>query len=248
VRTDYELLARRYDEDRAAWSLSRDDVIGELLASCPIVRVLDLGCGTGRWLAAQRHFFADSRVELLGADPSSAMLAEARAKRIANIMRARAEDLPLSDAAIDYVVSSYAFHHFSDKDRALDEVGRVLTASGVFRITNFEPTAADGYWVYEFFPETIAIHAVRFWPPERTADALETRGFAVEANVDADPGEIPAGDALADAERRVLSHLALLDDDAYARGLAHLRQAAAVADATVPTTYARLRVTARRPR
>jgi SAM-dependent methyltransferase len=248
VRTDYEPLARRYDEDRAAWSLPRDDVIDELLASCPIVRVLDLGCGTGRWLAAQRHFFGGSRVELLGADPSSAMLAEAHAKRITNIVRARAEDLPLSDTAVDYVASRFAFHHFSDKDRALDEVGRVLTASGVFRIDNFEPTAAYGYWVYEFFPETIAIDAARFWPPERTADALETRGFTVEVNLDADPGEIRAGDALADAERRVLSHLALLDDDAYARGLARLRHAAALPDATVPTTHSRIHVTARRPR
>ena len=203
MRTDYEQMAGRYDEDRAGWSLPRDDVVDELLASCPIVRVVDLGCGTGRWLAAQRYFFGDSRVELLGADPSSAMLAEAHAKRIANIIHARAEDLPLNDTAINYVASSYAFHHFSDKDRALDEVGRVLTASGVFRINNFEPTAAEGYWVYEFFPETIAIAAVRFWPPARMADALETCGFTVEVNLDTDPGEIPAGDALADAERRV---------------------------------------------
>jgi SAM-dependent methyltransferase len=187
-------------------------------------------------------------VELLGADPSSAMLAEALTKRIANIVRARAEDLPLDDTAVDYVVSSYAFHHFGDKDRALDEIGRVLTASGVFRIDNFEPTAADGYWVYEFFPETIAIDAVRFWPPARTADALETRGFTVEVNLDTDPGQIPAGDALADAERRVLSHLALLNDDAYARGLARLRHTAALPDATVPTTRSRIRVTARRAR
>ena len=146
MRTDYDRLAGRYDEDRAGWSLPRDDVINELLASCSVVRVLDLGCGTGRSLAAQRDFFDDSRVALLGADPSSAMLAEAHAKRIANIIRSRAEDLPLNDIAIDYVACSYAFHHFSDKDRAVDEVARVLTAGGVFRINNFEPTAADGYW------------------------------------------------------------------------------------------------------
>jgi hypothetical protein len=80
------------------------------------------------------------------------------------------------------------------------------------------------------------------------ADALETRGFTVELNLDTDPGEIPAGDALADAERRVLSHLALLNDDAYAHGLARLRHAAALPDATVPTTRSRLRLTARRAR
>lgn len=246
MRTDYEQLAGRYDEDRGGWLLPRDDVVDERLASRPVVRVLDLGCGTGRWLVAQREFFGDARVAWLGADPSSAMLAEAHAKRIANIIRARAEDLPLDDAAIDYVACSYAFHHFSDKDGALDEVSRVLTPGGVFRITNFEPTAADGYWVYEFFPETIALDAVRFWPPTRIADALKVRGFTVEVHLDTDPGEIAAGVALVDAERRVLSHLALLDDDTYTRGLTRLRHAAALPDATLPTINSRLHLTARR--
>jgi ubiquinone/menaquinone biosynthesis C-methylase UbiE len=248
VFTDFEQLAGRYDEDRAGWSVPRDEVIDVLVASCPGARVLDLGCGTGRWLAAQHGFFGGSRVALLGADPSLAMLAEAHAKRIAKIIRARAEDLPLNDTVVDYVVSSYAFHHFSDKDRALGEVGRVLTADGVLRINNFEPTAAEGYWVYEFFPEAIAIDAVRFWPPERIADALETRGFTVEVELDTGREEIPAAVALADAERRVLSHLALLNDDAYARGLARLRHAAALPDATVASTRSRVCVTARRAR
>src|SRR5687768_3839198 len=84
VRTDYERLADRYDEDRAGWSIPRDDVVDEMLASGP-VRVLDLGCGTGRWLAAQREAFGDADVAWVGADPSAAMLAEASAKGIPNL-------------------------------------------------------------------------------------------------------------------------------------------------------------------
>src|SRR5687767_7071460 len=57
VRTDYERLADRYDEDRAGWSIPRDEVVDELLASRRSVRVLDLGCGTARWLVAQREAF-----------------------------------------------------------------------------------------------------------------------------------------------------------------------------------------------
>ena len=248
VRTDYERLAGRYDEDRARWSFPRDHVIDELLVSRPVVRVLDLGCGTGRWLAAQRDLLGDSRVTLLGADPSSAMLAEARTKRISTIIRARAEDLPLPDAAIDYIACSYCFHHFSDKGRALDEVARALTPSGVFRINNIEPAAARGWWLYEFFPEAVAIDAARFWPPARIAQALEARAFTVDIDLESGCEEIPLGDALADAERRVVSQLAMLDDDAYRRGLARLRQAAALPNATVTTTHSRLRLTARRTR
>jgi ubiquinone/menaquinone biosynthesis C-methylase UbiE len=249
VRTDYEQLAARYDDDRARWSFPRDDVIDELLtslASRSTVRVLDLGCGTGRWLAAQRESFVDATVEWLGVDPSSAMLAEASAKGIANLLRSRAEDLPLPDATIDYIASSYAFHHFSDKERALDEVHRVLTKYGVLRVNNIEPAAAEGWWLYEFFPEAMAIDAARFWPASRVGEALQARQFSVDINLDAGPREIPAAEALTDAERRVVSQLALLDDAAYARGLARLREAAAPPEAILTTTRSRLRLTARR--
>ncbi len=245
MQTDYEQLAGRYDEDRARFSIPRDDVVDELLTTRPCVRVLDLGCGTGTWLAAQHGFFG-SRVWLLGADPSAGMLAEARAKGIVDLARARAEDLPLGPATIDYVASSYSFHHFGDKQRALHEVARVLTPGGVFRLTNVEPTASAGWWVYRCFPETVAIDAARVWPPARIADALEARRFTVEIEVDSDRAEIPASEALAEAERRVVSQLALLDDHAYERGLADLRRAASTPAATVTATAARLHLTARR--
>jgi SAM-dependent methyltransferase len=242
----YEQVASRYDEDRQRFSVPRDDILDELLASRPLVRVLDLGCGTGRWLAAQHDFFGDSGVTWLGADPSTAMLAEARAKGIVHLVRARAEDLPLGDASIDYLGSRYCFHHFGDKDRALDELARVVAPTGLLGITNIEPTGAEGWWAYEFFPEAVAIDAARFWPPSRLADALDERGFTVEIRLETGGEEIPASDALAEAERRVLSELALLDDRAYERGVAALRRAAAAPGATVTATRSRLHLTARR--
>jgi SAM-dependent methyltransferase len=245
VRTDYDQLAARYDEDRAQWAISRDDVIEELRASHPTVRALDVGCGTGRWLAAQRELF-DARVTLVGADPSAAMVGEARAKGILSVTLARAEELPFDDASFDYVVCSYVFHHVGDKDHALDEVTRILTPDGVFRINNIEPSVGHGWWVYEFFPEAIAVDTARFWLPSRIGDALEARGFTVDIEINSSTQAAPASQVLADAERRVVSQLALLDDDAYARGLAHLRRAAAPVGATVATTDARLCLTARR--
>lgn len=232
--TDYEQLAARYDEDRARWSFPPDDVI----AATRPRRVLDLGCGTGRWLVSQRS----DDVALFGADPSAAMLAEAHAKQLPGLVRARAEALPFATAAFDYVVSSYAFHHFTDKERALDEVARVLSERGVFRINNVEPTAASDWWIYEFFPETIAIDAARFWTRDRLTAALDARGFVVAVQVDSGPREIPVVEAIAEAERRVVSQLALLDDAAYARGLTRLRQAGP----TVTTTSSRLCLTATR--
>jgi ubiquinone/menaquinone biosynthesis C-methylase UbiE len=249
-RTDYEALAPRYDEDRARWSFPPDDVVAGLLASPALgtaLRVVDLGCGTGRWLEAQRAAYAGApTVEWVGVDPSAAMLEEAAAKRLANLVRARAEDLPLEEGSVHYVASSYAFHHFADKDRALDEVTRILVADGAFRINNIEPAAAEDWWVYRYFPEAAEIDAARFWPVDRIADGLRARGFRVEIDLDGGPREIPAAEARADAERRVVSQLALLDDGAYERGLARLREVAADPHASVTTTRSRLQLTAYR--
>jgi SAM-dependent methyltransferase len=245
VRTDYDDVAGRYGEDRARFSVPRDDIIDELLGSHAGVRVLDLGCGTGTWLAAQRHHFDNARLTFLGSDPSAGMLAVARTKGFSNIIQAPAEHLPLENAAIDYVVANYSFHHF-DKDRALDEASRVLTSDGVLRVNNIEPDAAEGWWVYELFPEAIALDAARFWPAPRMLDALEARGFAVDIKREFETRETPVSEALADAERRVVSELAEIDDDAYGRGLSRLRRAVVTGDTAVTTVNARLCVTARR--
>jgi SAM-dependent methyltransferase len=242
----YEHVAARYDEDRDRFSIPPDDVIPELLAAQPTVRVLDLGCGTGRWLAAQRVHFDAAPVVWLGIDPSAAMLAEARAKGLTGLTRAPAEDLPVGEATVDYVAASYCFHHVQDKERALEEIVRVLAAGAWFRMTNIDPTAADGWWVHQLFPETVAIDAARFWPPAHIADALEARHLTVDVELDASVEDLPAAQALADAERRVVSELALLDDDAYERGIARLRTVAKDPGATVRTTSSRLQLTARR--
>ena len=113
-------------------------------------------------------------------------------------------------------------------------------------INNIEPAAAGGWWLYEFFPEAIEIDAARFWSADRIAEALSARGLNADVDLDAGPQEIQATEAVAEAERRVVSQLALLDDAAYLRGLAHLQDAAAVPGATVTTTRSRLRLIARR--
>jgi SAM-dependent methyltransferase len=246
VRTDYEPLAARYDEDRERWPFPRDEIVDELLASRESIRVLDLGCGTGRWLTTQRDVFGDRRVRWVGADPSRAMLAEAAGKAMPLLVRARAEAIPASDGRFDYIVSSYCFHHFNDKERALDEIRRVLTARGVFRLNNIEPAASTGWWLYEFFPEAREIDASRFWPAARIGEALESREFAVDIALDSAPREISAAEALAEAERRVVSQLALLDEPAYAKGMERLRAAARATGATVTSNGSSLCLTARR--
>jgi hypothetical protein len=102
-----------------------------------------------------------------------------------------------------------------------------------------------GSWLSEFFPETVAIDATRFWPADQIAAELAARGFTVDVQVDSRPVAVASAEAVTDAERRVISQLAALDDAAYQRGLADLRRAAEKCD-TFTGTAATLRVTALR--
>ena len=220
LRTDYEHLADSYDEDRRRWQdVPPDDNISVLPDGSAI---LDLACGSGTYLRAQAEAFSDIR--LFGADPSPSMLEHAVTKvPRARFVRSGAEALPFADASFAYVNSGYAFHHFVDKDAALAEIVRVLADAGRFRLVNIEPYSLRRWWVFRFFDGTHENDMVRFWPPERIAESLESLGCDVDVSVTVRDIELPGAEVRADAERRVISQLAVLDDERYEAGLARLR-------------------------
>src|SRR5687768_13005138 len=177
--TDYDAIASAYDVERSAWAVPRDDVIDDLDPARAIT-VLDLGCGTGTYLATQMDHFSDRPIWWLGVDPSTAMLREAGSKvGRRRLARGRGEDIPLRDESVDYVFSGWVFHHVADKERALAEVARILKPHGRLRLKNIDPWANRDWWVYDFFPGTWNADEQRFWPAERLSSALERYGFEV---------------------------------------------------------------------
>jgi ubiquinone/menaquinone biosynthesis C-methylase UbiE len=71
-RTDYEQVAAVYDANPTRLQQARDDVIPTLTQSAGIAG-LDVGCGTGNWLAAQVAAFAGGHISWHGLDPSPAV-------------------------------------------------------------------------------------------------------------------------------------------------------------------------------
>src|SRR5688572_4487507 len=95
-----------------------------------VERILDLGCGTGRFSEALAGSFG---ADVLGVDPSTKMLERARNKcRDARVryLRGQAEAIPLQSGSVDVVFISMSFHHFSNRALAARECRRVLRASG----------------------------------------------------------------------------------------------------------------------
>ncbi|MGH8299892.1 MAG: class I SAM-dependent methyltransferase [Steroidobacteraceae bacterium] len=103
------------------------------VSTCPDARrVLDVGCGTGYLLRGLAGRYPDAE-ELAGVDPAPAMVEVATASadddRLAFSV-GTAEHLPYPDDAIDLVVTTTSFDHWSDQLAGLCECARVLQPGG----------------------------------------------------------------------------------------------------------------------
>lgn len=100
-------------------------------------RVLDLACGSGRYLA---RLAAGGPARLVGADLSAAMLARAAALP-AGLLRADLRRLPLAADSFDLVVCGLAVGHVAALAPAVAEMARVLAPGGALVYSDFHPFA-----------------------------------------------------------------------------------------------------------
>ena len=104
----------------------------ELARLRPEDRLVDLGCGPG---SIARHA-AGIGTTVIGVDPAPVMLRLARwltaRSTPVRYMEGAAETVPLPDDHATVVWSIASVHHWSDVDRGLDEVRRVLAPGGRF--------------------------------------------------------------------------------------------------------------------
>ncbi len=101
------------------------------------LRVLDLACGSGAFLADLRRTFP--RAHLAGLDLSPAYLAEACSRSgVEARVQAPAERLPFADGSLDAVTCVYLFHELPPRVRpqVAGEIARVLKPGGVLALAD----------------------------------------------------------------------------------------------------------------
>lgn len=130
-------VARRFDALNQRFKSSLDGrdyrLRGLLDAIGPVkgLRVLDLGCGKGRFANALQ----DRGARVVGLDLSTAMLAEAVG---VNRVRATARRLPLKTGSFDAVIAVEIWEHLEARSHAavLQEARRVLRPDGFLAIVD----------------------------------------------------------------------------------------------------------------
>ncbi|MEL6860658.1 MAG: class I SAM-dependent methyltransferase [Pseudomonadota bacterium] len=138
--------------------------LGELVRSVretgdPQAKVLDLACGTGRFMAQTLR--AMPKLDLTGLDlsPPYAEAARAAVKRWPNadVVEGMAEALPFEDESFDHLISIYLFHELPPRVRpkVIAEAARVLKPGGTMVIADSlqfgDDSGLDGF--LEYFPE-----------------------------------------------------------------------------------------------
>lgn len=227
ARVDYDAIAHLYD----AQPHRAKSVDPELLAfvrrraATGALSVLDVGCGTGSQLAADRA--AAPQAFLAGLDRSLGMLRQARSKaaEIAWI-QADAAMLPFRDGTFDFISCQFALHHVQDKAGMLQAAFRVLRRNGRLVLRNFCPQESSDWLYYEYFPVARAVDLIDFWPSEEIMTAMQASGFAA---VTAERQHLHYEQNLRhwlDVVRRrdTCSQLMAIPDAAYAAGLSRLER------------------------
>jgi SAM-dependent methyltransferase len=175
TRAHFDAIAGRYDRLRHQLF---EPVLELLVREGDLEgrRVLDLGCGTGRFAAALagRHGCV-----AFGVDPSPAMLAVARARSSAvTWLDGRAEAIPLADHAVERAFLQTVIHLVDDRAAAFAELRRVLEPGGAVTILTVDPAGAPRFWMADLLPSYAAIDAARFPAPDALVAELRAAGFA----------------------------------------------------------------------
>lgn len=144
--TTFDDHADTYDQGRMGrWNQAVATRAADVaLAVAPVpLRVLDIGCGTGMVLRELSERLPNA-LELVGVDPSLAMLKVARERSDGRswFVQGTVEQLPLPDDHFDLIVCSLSFHHWADQRRGLTEARRVLAPDGFFVLVDL-----SGFWL-----------------------------------------------------------------------------------------------------
>jgi ubiquinone/menaquinone biosynthesis C-methylase UbiE len=234
ARVEYDTVAPDYDRRfRAGGFPGIERALRRAAIEARATRALEVGCGTGHWLSA---FGAASA---FGADRSLGMLARAAARTARPpLLAADAQELPFSGRTFDVVACVNALHHFADPRAFLGRAAELLRPGGTLLVIGMDPRAGrDRWYLYDYFPETLPADLERYPAHASIRRGMRELGLErVTTRVAQRIQGLRRGAEVLDdpiLHRNGTSQLTLLDDGAFALGMARIHDAIR-GDATTP--------------
>lgn len=227
-QVNYDSIAPTYARRYEASPLSGvEQAVLSLAREIPARRVLEVGCGTGRWLGS----LSKVGFQVFGLDLSTGMLNQA-GKHLhgAHLACGRAGGLPFQEQRFDLVFVVNAIHHFSDPRGFIAQAWTLLRPGGALAIVGQVPQERHNRWyVYDYFEDTYQTDIRRFQTWETLRAWIQAEGYqnlllkSVEHISDPKYGAEVLEDPF--LQKTAISQLALLSDQAYQRGLQRIRDA-----------------------
>lgn len=177
VADGYERWAPTYDQAPNPLLNLEARKLAALLPNLSGKCVLDLACGTGRWLERISAQGADSAI---GVDLSAAMLRVAGRKPaiMGRLAQADCLNLPFRSAVFDFVVCSFALGHIHALGAMVSELARVAKPGADVLVSDLHPEAYARGWRTGFRDPNRPVQ-IEMWP--RTAEGIMrtfySRGF-----------------------------------------------------------------------
>ena len=138
----YRAWANSYDRELNPMLALEKRFLETLLRPVAGLDVVDLGCGTGRWL----EMFQGMRPRsLLGVDASVEMLEVARRKLggAARFAQADCADVSFESCSADLVLCNFVLSYIEDAGAFLAKVRKMLRAGGSVFITDVHPETSS---------------------------------------------------------------------------------------------------------
>jgi ubiquinone/menaquinone biosynthesis C-methylase UbiE len=164
----YEWWAASYDNAPNPLLAREERYLSALLTDLRNKSILDLACGTGRWLG---RLLAQGCASGIGIDYSGAMLRVAETKPAirGRLARASCESLPLVSNCFDLAICSFAIGHIHHLESLAGELWRVTKASADVFVTDLHSEAYAQGWRVGF---RLGDAAIQIETHPRTAEEI----------------------------------------------------------------------------
>lgn len=179
-RQIYETIGVGYSVGRRPdprWQEAIDSVIGDAK------RVINIGAGTGSYEPSGRAVIA--------IEPSELMVSQ-RSKASAPVVRASAENVPITSGWADLTMTLLSLHHWSDWRTGISEMRRLASRRLVL---TYDPELHASFWLLrDYLPEVAASERTRAPKVEHIAEELggDIEVIVLEVPSDCVDGVLPA--------------------------------------------------------